>query len=179
MPGSFSENLGLWYSPIFKSCLRLFYNKRKTGDLLAYASNDVNALRMAFGPALVMSIRGIALFVIAAVGLVQRLGGGTAFRILLPIPVVVFFMLNLGSTIRLGFRRVQVGLGLIFDGVNENISGIPVIKACVQEGAQMQQFNELAEDLAKKFSIIRVSGPMGQRASSAAATLQPVPTTSI
>lgn len=143
----------------FQQLSQAFYNTRKTGDLIAYAINDVNAVRMAFGPALVMSISGLAMFVIAAMGIVQRLGGSAAWKILLPIPFVVFAMLKLGAEIRRRFRRVQEGFGMISDRVNENISGIRVIKAYAQEDAEMEKFNDLSMDMAERnLSMIRVSG---------------------
>ena len=143
----------------FQQLSQAFYNQRKTGDLIAYAINDVNAVRMAFGPALVMSISGFAMFVIAAMGITQRLGGAATVKILLPIPFVIFAMLKLGTRIRRRFRRVQEGFGMISDRVNENISGIRVIKAYAQEDAEMRKFNELSMEMAERnLSMIRVSG---------------------
>ncbi len=143
----------------FQQLSQAFYNKQKTGDLIAYAINDVNAVRMAFGPALVMSVNGLAMIVIAAMGIIDRLGGWTTFKLLAPIPVVVFIMLQLGSAIRARFRQVQAAFGTISDRVNENINGIRVIKAYVQEDDEVSKFNKLSEDMAElNLSMTRVSG---------------------
>lgn len=143
----------------FQALSQAFYNKRKTGDLIAYAINDVNAVRMAFGPALVMSINGLAMIVISTLGILERLGGWRTIQLLVPIPVVVWIMLKLGTTIRARFRLVQAAFGTVSDRVNENINGIRVIKAYVQEDEEVQKFNGLSEDMAElNLSMIQVSG---------------------
>lgn len=143
----------------FQALSQAFYNKHKTGDLIAYAINDVNAVRMAFGPALVMSINGLAMIVIATLGIQKRLGPVTTFWLLAPIPFVVILMVRLGGAIRARFRRVQEAFGTVSDRVNENINGIRVIKAYVQEAAEVDKFNGLSEDMAElNLSMTRVSG---------------------
>lgn len=143
----------------FQALSQAFYNKQKTGDLIAYAINDINAVRMAFGPALVMSINGFAIILIAIMGIGERLGIGATFKLLAPIPVAVFAMLKLGGAIRKRFRFVQAAFGTVSDRVNENINGIRVIKAYVQEDAEVTKFNTLSEDVAElNLSMTRVSG---------------------
>lgn len=143
----------------FQQLSQAFYNKRKTGDLIAYAINDVNAVRMAFGPALVMSINGLAMIVISTLGIMERLGGPMTVKLLAPIPVVIVIMLKLGPAIRARFRLVQAAFGTVSDRVNENINGIRVIKAYAQEDAEVQKFTGLSEDMAElNLSMTRVSG---------------------
>lgn len=143
----------------FQELSQSFYNKRKTGDLIAYNINDVNAVRMAFGPALIMSINGFAMMVIAVMGMVNRVGGLTSLKILAPIPFIVFLMIKLGRTIRARFRKVQEAFGSISDRVNENINGIRVIKAYVQEDEEVERFMDLSENSAfRNVSMVRVSG---------------------
>lgn len=143
----------------FQELSQSFYNKRKTGDLIAYNINDVNAVRMAFGPALIMSINGFAMMTIAIMGMVNRLGGITTLKILAPIPFIVFAMVKLGRTIRARFRKVQEAFGSISDRVNENINGIRVIKAYVQEDEEVERFMDLSENSAfRNISMVRVSG---------------------
>lgn len=143
----------------FQELSQAFYNKRKTGDLIAYNINDINAVRMAFGPALVMSINGFAMLAISAMGMAQRVGYSATLRILLPIPFVIFIMVRLGAAIRQRFRLVQEAFGTISDRVNENINGIRVIKAFVQEEKEVEKFVLLSKDMAwRNMSMVRVSG---------------------
>lgn len=143
----------------FQELSQAFYNKRKTGDLIAYGINDVNAVRMAFGPALIMSINGFAMIAISAWGIAQRLGGVTTAKILLPIPLIILAMLQLGKAIRVRFRKVQEAFGSISDRVNENINGIRVIKAYVQEDQEVERFMDLSGVMAQRnLAMVRVSG---------------------
>ena len=111
---------------------------------------------MAFGPALVMSINGLAMIVISTLGILERLGGWRTIQLLVPIPVVVWIMLKLGTTIRARFRLVQAAFGTVSDRVNENINGIRVIKAYVQEDEEVQKFNGLSEDMAELIATVRM-----------------------
>lgn len=143
----------------FQALSQSFYNKRKTGDLIAYAINDVNAVRMTFGPVLVMSINGFAVLFIAMQKIVSTIGYKTSLIILSPIPVVIFFIIRLGYLIRARFRIVQQSFGDISDRVNENINGIRVIKAYVQEDEEVLKFKELSNKMAKaNQDMIKVSG---------------------
>lgn len=143
----------------FQGLSQSFYNKQKTGDLIAYGINDVNAVRMTFGPALVMSINGFAMVAISIYGIWSRLGTLTTAKILAPLPIIIFLMLKLGPAIRKRFRRMQEGFANISDRVNENISGIRVIKAYVQEEAEIEKFDALAEEMSNRaISMSRVSG---------------------
>ncbi len=143
----------------FQALSQSFYNKRKTGDLIAYGINDVNAVRMTFGPALIMSINGVAIIGISISGLIEKIGLARGLQVLIPIPIVVIAMLKMGTAIRERFRRVQESFGTISDRVNENINGIRVIKAYVQEETEVDKFEVLSRDMAdKNISMVKVSG---------------------
>ncbi len=143
----------------FQALSQSFYNKRKTGDLIAYGINDVNAVRMTFGPALIMSINGVAIIGISISGLIEKIGLARGLQVLIPIPIVVIAMLKMGTAIRERFRRVQEAFGTISDRVNENINGIRVIKAYVQEETEVDKFEVLSRDMAdKNISMVKVSG---------------------
>lgn len=143
----------------FQQLSQAFYNRRKTGDLIAYAINDVNAVRMTFGPALIMSINGLAMIAISITGLIAKVGFKRALIVLIPIPIVVVIMIIMGKSIRSRFRQVQEAFGSISDRVNENINGIRVIKAYVQEESEVDKFLKLSDNMAyKNLSMVRVSG---------------------
>lgn len=143
----------------FQKLSQAFYNRRKTGDLIAYAINDVNAVRMTFGPALIMSINGLAMIGISIFGLMGKIGTIRALIVLIPIPIVVITMVLMGKKIRERFRQVQAAFGAISDRVNENINGIRVIKAYVQEQSEVDKFMKLSDDMAyKNLAMVKVSG---------------------
>ncbi|MFB0918627.1 MAG: ABC transporter transmembrane domain-containing protein [Clostridiaceae bacterium] len=134
----------------FQELSQAFYNKRKTGDLIAYAINDVNAVRLTFGPVLIMSINGMAIILISIFNIFGTVGLKTGAMILSPIPLAVVAMALLGGLIRKRFTLVQKAFGTISDRVNENINGIRVIKAYVQEEAEIEKFSELSKDMYEK-----------------------------
>lgn len=120
-----------------------FFNKRKTGDLTAYAVNDINAVRMAFGPGLALLVNGVGLSTISAMSMIRSVNIKLTVLSLLPIPVIIFLMLKIGKIIRKRFRTVQESFACISDRVQENISGIRVIKSYAQEDKEVLNFEEL------------------------------------
>ncbi|WP_139904719.1 ABC transporter ATP-binding protein [Clostridium thermarum] len=124
-----------------------FYNNRKTGDLIAYAINDIGAIRMSFGPAMAMSINGTVLCSTSIYSMIQAVNWKLTLISLLPIPVIVVFMIKIGAEIRRRFKRVQEGFGAISDRVQENIYGIRVIKAYVQEDYEVENFERLNKEM--------------------------------
>jgi len=120
-----------------------FYNKRKTGDLISYAINDISAIRMTFGPATAMTINGLALCAISIYSMAMAINWRLTLMTLLPIPLIIFFMLKIGKLVQKRFRKVQESFAAISDRVQENIYGIRVIKAYVQEEHEVLNFEKL------------------------------------
>ena len=84
-----------------------FYSQRKTGDLIAYAINDINAVRMTFGPATSMSVNGIVVCVISIYSMANAINWRLTLLSLLPVPVMVYIMFTIGKIVKKRFRRVQ------------------------------------------------------------------------
>ena len=142
----------------FQSLPVQFYNNRKTGDLMAYAINDVSAVRMTFGPALAMTINGICLSIISIISMVRSVNLTLTILALLPIPVIVIAMFKIGGLVQLRFRKVQESFAAISDRVQENISGIRVIKSYVQEQQEVDNFDVLNERIKQSnIKMVRVS----------------------
>jgi len=135
-----------------------FYNHRKTGDLVAYAINDINAVRMTFGPATSMSVNGIVVCVISIYSMANAINWRLTLFSLLPVPVMVYIMFTIGKIVKKRFRRVQETFSAISDRVNENINGIRVIKAYVQEDGEVKKFQKLNNQMVEaNLSMVRVS----------------------
>lgn len=124
-----------------------FYNKHKTGDLIAYAINDISAVRMTFGPATAMSINGVAICLVSIYSMCRAINFKITMVSLLPIPIIVFFMYKIGFLIQRRFKRVQESFAAISDRVQENIYGIRVIKAYVQEDKELDNFETLNNNM--------------------------------
>jgi ATP-binding cassette subfamily B protein len=135
-----------------------FYSKRKTGDLIAYAINDISAVRMTFGPATALSINGIALCVISIYSMCTAIDIRLTLMTLLPIPFIVLFTTQIGKIIKVRFRKVQENFSKISDKVQENIYGIRVIKAYVQEDNEIKNFEKLNKQISdSNISMVRAS----------------------
>lgn len=135
-----------------------FYNKRKTGDLIAYAINDISAVRIIFGPAAAKAISGITVCIISIYSMSKAIDWRLTIMSLLPIPFILIFMIKIGTAVQKKFRRVQENFASISDRVQENIYGIRVIKAYVQEEDEMQKFEKLNDDMMESnLSMVKVS----------------------
>jgi ATP-binding cassette, subfamily B, multidrug efflux pump len=124
-----------------------FYNKRKTGDLIAYAINDISAVRMTFGPATAMSINGLVVCAASIYSMCIAVNWRLTIITLLPIPVIVLIIMNVGKVVRKKFKIVQENFASISDRIQENIYGIRVIKAYVQEDDEVRNFENLNEQM--------------------------------
>lgn len=146
---------------LFKHMQKLspeFYNTKKTGDLIAYAINDISAVRMTFGPAAAMSINGIVVCISSIYLMSQAINWRLTLMSLLPIPLLVFFMLKIGKIVQKRFRHVQETFASISDRVQENIYGIRVIKAYVQEEDEVKNFGVISNEMMESnLSMVRVS----------------------
>jgi ATP-binding cassette subfamily B multidrug efflux pump len=135
-----------------------FYNKRKTGDLIAYAINDISAIRMTFGPAIARSVNGIAICAVSIYSMTKAINWKVTILALMPVPIVIFLMINIGKIVRRRFNKVQESFAAISDRVQENINGIRVIKAYVQEDEEVKKFEELNSKMAKaNLDMVRIS----------------------
>ena len=135
-----------------------FYSQRKTGDLIAYAINDINAVRQTLGPALSMAINGIVVCVISIYSMTQAINWQLTLLALVPIPVMVCIMIHIGKLVKKRFKKVQETFAAISDRVNENINGMRVIKAYVQEEKEVERFEELNNRMVEaNLSMVRTS----------------------
>lgn len=135
-----------------------FYSERKTGDLIAYAINDISAVRMTFGPATALAINGIVLCIVSIYSMCNAIDLRLTLITLLPIPFIVIFTTKIGKIIKIRFRRVQENFSNISDKVQENIYGIRVIKAYVQESSEIENFETLNKQISdSNLSMVRAS----------------------
>lgn len=138
-----------------------FYNKRKTGDLIAYAINDISAVRMTLGPATAMLINGIAICSVSIYSMSKIISLKFTLMILIPIPFIIFFMLKIGKLVQKKFRVVQENFASISGRVQENIYGIRVIKSYVQEEAEGEKFEILNDTMMNSnINMVKVSSSL-------------------
>ena len=129
----------------FDHLLRLdatFFGATRTGDLMSRATNDIGAVRMAIGPA-VMYLANTAFSTALALYFMMRISTSLTLVSLIPLifmpPVVIFF----GRLIHTRFEKIQDHLGVLSTMVQENLTGVRIVRAYTQEHAQRREFDEL------------------------------------
>ncbi len=145
----------------FEHLLRLdraFYGRTRTGDLMSRATSDAQAVRMAAGPA-VMYLVNTVVTTIFALGFMIRIDPVLTGAALVPMVALAPIALGFGRVIHRRFERIQEQLGDLSTLVQENLSGVRIVRAYVQERQQEREFEELnASYLRANMALARTSG---------------------
>ena len=135
-----------------------FFTRYRTGDIMARATNDLNAVRMMLGPG-VMYSADTGLTALLAVAIMAWVDWKLTLVALLPAPLVSLLVARLGKLIHDRFRRIQGLFSDVSSRVQENLTGIRVLKAYVQEEAEQRAFEELNKSyVAEALRLARISG---------------------
>ena len=146
---------------LFAHLVRLssgFYARYRTGDLMARATNDLNAVRMMLGPGIMYSIETFITAVLA-IAVMLSVDWRLTLMALLPAPVVTLVVIHFGSRIHDRFEAIQGMFSDISSRVQENLSGVRVIRAYAQEKPEMRKFELLNQDyIEQNIKLARLSG---------------------
>ena len=110
-----------------------FFQNTKTGDLMARAINDINAVRMACGMGLVALVDGFVLGT-AAIGFMMSIDWRLTLISLIPAPIVVVLTRMIANQMSARFERVQKSFSDLTEQARESFAGIRVVKAHAREG---------------------------------------------
>ena len=117
-----------------------YFNHHKTGDLMAHATNDLQAVRMALGPGVLMLADSLLMSTGTLAVMLLTIDWRLTLLGLLPLPLLALSSWGLGRAIHARFRRVQDIFSDLTDRVQENLSGIRVVKAFSRTQAEEQAF---------------------------------------
>jgi len=132
-----------------------FYVRNRTGELMSRATNDLNAVRMVLGPGIMYSGTTIVTMVLA-IALMLKLSSSLTLWVLLPTPVVAVAVWYFGKIIHELYEKIQAALATLSAKVQENLSGVRVIRAYAQEAAEISGFDGPNRDyVAKNVRLIR------------------------
>jgi ATP-binding cassette subfamily B multidrug efflux pump len=132
-----------------------FYVRNRTGELMSRATNDLNAVRMVLGPGIMYSATTLATMLVA-VFLMFKLSSSLTMWVLLPVPIVAVVVRHFGKVIHELYEKIQASLAALSVKVQENLSGVRVIRAYAQEDAQIWAFDEPnREYVARNVKLIR------------------------
>src|SRR5579864_7758642 len=119
-----------------------FYQRYRTGDIMARLTNDLNAVRMLLGPGLMYSANTIFLSVFALFFML-RISPYLTLVALAPMPIASIVIQYLGRKIHERFERIQASFSDISAQAQENYSGVRLIRAFAREDSQISLFERL------------------------------------
>ncbi|GAB6391801.1 MAG: ABC-type multidrug/protein/lipid transport system, ATPase component [Treponematales bacterium] len=122
-----------------------FYQKNKTGDLMARASNDLNAVRVSIAMGFVALVDGTVMAA-AILAIIFIQDAATAALAVIPLPLITILILLFGRAISKRFLRVQETYSRLSDTVQETFAGIRVIKSFVTEWWFVNKFADNNND---------------------------------
>lgn len=117
-----------------------YYNHNKTGDLMAHFTNDLNAIRMSVGPAVITAFDAIIMTIMVLVKMVLHVNLNLTLLAVVPMLFILAGGIYYGNAIERRYDEKQKAFSEMTDEVQESISGIRVIKAFVQERQELKSF---------------------------------------
>jgi ATP-binding cassette, subfamily B, multidrug efflux pump len=135
-----------------------FYQKNRTGDIMARATNDLNAVRMLLGPA-IMYTANTLVFTAAALAFMLSISPRLTLYAFAPLPLASITIQYFGKRIHERFERIQAQFSDISARAQENFSGARVIRAYVQEQAEIDLFETSNQEyVARSLPLARLMG---------------------
>ncbi len=135
-----------------------YYQRNRTGDIMARATNDLNAVRMLLGPAIMYSANTIV-YTAGALAFMISISPWLTLFTFLPLPAVSIIIQTFGRRIHERFERIQAMFSDISARAQENFSGARLIRAYVQEEAEVAAFErENKEYIRRSLKLVRLMG---------------------
>lgn len=136
-----------------------FFHRHKTGDIMAMATNDLQAVRGIAGEGVLMVADAVAMTLFTLIAMISTIGLKLSLWALLPLPFLAVLIAAVGRAIFARSRAVQDSFARLSDVVQENISGVRVVKAYTQEAAEEAKFDEANRDYIRRFmAMMRIDG---------------------
>lgn len=138
----------------FLSMTPTFYEKNRTGDLMARATNDLNAVATTAGFGIMTLIDSTMYMAALILAMGFIISWKLTFFAILPIPILAFIMQYLGKIIHEKYMTAQDAFGDLNDRVLESVAGVRVIRAYVQERADEKKFADMSEEVYQKNMVV-------------------------
>ena len=135
-----------------------FYQRTRTGDIMARATNDLNAVRMLVGPG-IMYTANTVVFTAGALVFMLSISPRLTIFAFAPLPVISIVVQYFGRRIHERFERIQAMFSDISARAQENFAGARLIRAYVQEEAEIENFErDNTEYIARSLKLVRLMG---------------------
>jgi ATP-binding cassette, subfamily B, multidrug efflux pump len=135
-----------------------YYQRVRTGDIMARMTNDLNAVRMLLGPAIMYSANTLV-FTAGALAFMINMSPKLTLYAFLPLPIVSVVIQSFGRKIHERFEKIQEMFSAISARAQENFSGARLVRAYVQEEAEIKSFeNANREYVSRSLKLVRLMG---------------------
>jgi ATP-binding cassette, subfamily B, multidrug efflux pump len=135
-----------------------YYQRTRTGDIMARATNDLNAVRMLLGPAIMYSANTIV-FTAAALSFMLKISPRLTLWAFLPLPIVSVVVQYFGRRIHERFERIQAMFSDISARAQENFSGARIVRAFSQEKSEIELFETANQEyIRRSLRLVRLMG---------------------
>src|SRR6202158_6511293 len=135
-----------------------YYQRNRTGDIMARATNDLNAVRNLLGPAIMYSANTFV-FTAGALGFMLAISPKLTLYAFLPLPIARILIQYFGRRLHERFERIQAMFSDISARAQENFSGARVIRAYVQEQAEIHAFEAANQEyIRRSLGLVRLMG---------------------
>ncbi len=135
-----------------------FYQRYRTGDIMARMTNDLNAVRNLLGPALMYSANTV-FFTVGALFFLLRISPWLTLVAFAPMPLASILVQYFGSRIHDRFERIQASFSDISSQAQENYSGARLVRAFAREESQIALFERLnREYIARSLKLVQLMG---------------------
>ncbi|RKP51368.1 ATP-binding cassette domain-containing protein [Cohnella endophytica] len=127
-----------------------FYERNRTGDLMARATNDLGAVSVTAGFGILTLIDSTLFMTTILIVMAGLISWKLTLAAMLPLPIMALLMKHFGKKIHERFMKSQDAFGDLNDQVLESVSGVRVVRAFVQEEADRKRFSDTADDVFNK-----------------------------
>jgi ATP-binding cassette subfamily B protein len=133
-----------------------YFQNTSTGNIMAHATNDINAVRMFIGPAVMYSIDTGIRFIIV-ISIMLSISFSVTLYSMLPLPLLSYLVYKVGKKIHSRFTAIQEKFSELTTKAQENYSGMRVIKSYVREESEIEEFKRISLDyLQKNMRLVKV-----------------------
>src|SRR5436305_1674517 len=137
-----------------------FFHEHRTGDLMARATNDLSAVRQLVGPMIMYSLQTVFV-VIIILPILFAINWKLTLLLFVTMPLVSLTVKVFGQQVHVRFEKIQDFFAQITARAQENFTGVRVVRAYAQEGAEIDAFNRLNWEYAQKnLGLVRIDALM-------------------
>ena len=139
-----------------------YYHAHKTGDLMSYFTNDLEAVRIAVGPVIVSAFDSVVMSLMVLYRMMTYVSVKLTLYTLIPMGVIAVFGYFFGDAIEKRYAKMQQAFADLSDHVQESISGERIVKAFVQEKREAELFRAVNENKRRAtMSVVKMDAAFG------------------